>query len=355
MPKGISPAGAAGAGGGRKTTWTFSPSVRPGTVDTSRGTNWVQPFASPSTCNRYCSTRLPGLRTVRVARASPPGSTVSRSGSRVRSGSSAGLLRRCSTFADRRIDDRSPSAPTPGRRRSPARTGAESPTTVSSARAPGRAGARRAARPTAALVLSATPSAIAYFALDVPPAGRGGPRCASSTSTISSATRSNSAAPKPREVSAGVPIRTPEVYQAPFGSRGTALRLVTMPASSSADSAWRPVSPNDGHVDQHEVVVGAAGDQPGAALQQPVGQRDGVVGDRLRVGAERRLPRLGQRDRLGRHHVPERAAEHHRAAAVDRVGELRLAQHHAAARAAQRLVRRGGRDVGVRAPGRSRR
>ena len=36
----------------------------------------------------------------------------------------------------------------------------------------------------------------------------------------------------------------PEVYQAPFGSRGIALRLVTMPESSSADSAWRPVSPN---------------------------------------------------------------------------------------------------------------
>ena len=58
-----------------------------------------------------------------------------------------------------------------------------------------------------------------------------------STSTISSATRSNSAAPKPRVVSAGVPIRTPEVYHAPFGSDGTELRLVTTPESSSADSA----------------------------------------------------------------------------------------------------------------------
>ena len=44
-------------------------------------------------------------------------------------------------------------------------------------------------------------------------------------------------------VSAGVPSRTPEVYQAPFGSRGMLLRFVTTPASSSADSAWRPVSP----------------------------------------------------------------------------------------------------------------
>ena len=35
------------------------------------------------------------------------------------------------------------------------------------------------------------------------------------------------------------------MYQAPFGSAGTELRLVTTPASSSADSACRPVSPND--------------------------------------------------------------------------------------------------------------
>ncbi len=63
------------------------------------------------------------------------------------------------------------------------------------------------------------------------------------TPAISSATWSNSAAPKPREVSAGVPTRTPEVYQAPFGSAGTELRLVTMPDSSSADSACRPVRP----------------------------------------------------------------------------------------------------------------
>ena len=63
------------------------------------------------------------------------------------------------------------------------------------------------------------------------------------TSIISSATRSNSAGPKPRVVSAGVPIRTPLVYQAPLGSDGTELRLVTTPASSSADSACRPVRP----------------------------------------------------------------------------------------------------------------
>ena len=66
-----------------------------------------------------------------------------------------------------------------------------------------------------------------------------------STSTISSATLSNSSWPKPRVVSAGVPSRTPEVYHAPLGSLGTELRLVTTPASRSANSAWRPVRPKD--------------------------------------------------------------------------------------------------------------
>src|SRR5580704_3598016 len=66
---------------------------------------------------------------------------------------------------------------------------------------------------------------------------------ARSAVTITSATSSSSPVLKPSVVSAGVPSRTPEVYQAPFGSLGTELRLVTTPASSSACSAWRPVRP----------------------------------------------------------------------------------------------------------------
>ena len=45
------------------------------------------------------------------------------------------------------------------------------------------------------------------------------------------------AVPSPRVVSAGVPSRTPEVYQAPLGSAGIELRLVTIPESSRALSA----------------------------------------------------------------------------------------------------------------------
>lgn len=63
------------------------------------------------------------------------------------------------------------------------------------------------------------------------------------TRSMSAAISSISAVPRPRVVSAGVPMRMPEVYQAPFGSAGIALRLVTMPESSSACSAWRPVRP----------------------------------------------------------------------------------------------------------------
>ena len=79
-----------------------------------------------------------------------------------------------------------------------------------------------------------------YLAFEVPSAA-----VLDSTSTTNSATRSNSAGPKPRVVSAGVPNRMPLVYQAPLGSAGMELRLVTMPESSSAPSACRPVSPKD--------------------------------------------------------------------------------------------------------------
>ena len=49
----------------------------------------------------------------------------------------------------------------------------------------------------------------------------------------------------PSVVSAGVPSRRPLVYQGPFASNGSELRFSVMPTARSADSAWRPVSPND--------------------------------------------------------------------------------------------------------------
>ena len=81
---------------------------------------------------------------------------------------------------------------------------------------------------------------------------------------------------------------------------------------------------------------------------EALGQRLGVVGDVLGVVGERRLPGLREGDRLGGHHVRQRTAEHHRAAAVDRAGVLLGRQHQPAARTAQRLVRGGGGQVRVR-------
>ena len=153
-----------------------------------------------------------------------------------------------------------------------------------------------------------------------PPAGVVAPSTAAKISAISS----SSSGPNPSVVSAGVPIRIPEVYQAPLASLGMLFLLVTTPAFSRADSAWRPVSPKPGgHVRQHQVVAGAAGHQPDAAAQQPIGQRLGVVDDRGRIAGERGLAGLGERDRLGRHHVRQRAAEDHRPALVDERPRIR--------------------------------
>ena len=173
--------------------------------------------------------------------------------------------------------------------------------------------------------------------------------CSTSTSTISSATLSNSSWPKPRVVSAGVPRRMPEVYQAPFGSRrdrvavgdhaGVEQRRLGLPAGQAERR----------DVDQHQVVVGAAGHQPGAALEEPVGQRLGVVGDPLRVGAERSpaAPRRAPRP------WPPSCAQ---SGPPRTMGQPRstsganssVASTMPAARAAQRLVGRRGDHLGVR-------
>ncbi|CAB4721675.1 unannotated protein [freshwater metagenome] len=101
------------------------------------------------------------------------------------------------------------------------------------------------------------------------------------------------------------------------------------------------------HVEQHDVVVGAVGDELGAALHEAVGQRLRVVGDLLGVDLEARLARLGEGDGLGRHDVRQRTPQHHRAAPVDGGRVLLRGEHHAAARATQGLVGGRGDDVGV--------
>ena len=92
----------------------------------------------------------------------------------------------------------------------------------------------------------------------------------------------------------------------------------------------------------------------------PLTRRKPAAGERrrqpLRVGddlplvvGERRLQRFLEADRLGRDDVHQRAAldaREHRAVEILRV--LLAAQDHAAARPAQRLVRRRGDEIGVR-------
>ena len=66
--------------------------------------------------------------------------------------------------------------------------------------------------------------------------------------------------PKPRVVPAGVPSRMPEVTDGFSGSNGMPFLLQVMWARSSAASATLPVSRFGPQIDQHQMGVGAAGD-----------------------------------------------------------------------------------------------
>ena len=64
-------------------------------------------------------------------------------------------------------------------------------------------------------------------------------------------------------------------------SNGIRFLLTVIPARPSAASAILPVRPLRGHVDQDQVVVGPARDEPEPGAGQLLGQRLGV-GDDLR-------------------------------------------------------------------------
>ncbi len=111
------------------------------------------------------------------------------------------------------------------------------------------------------------------------------------------------------------------------------------------------------------MVVGAAGDQTEAFSLQTLGKNGSVLDDLLTVGLELGLERLAEADGLGSDDVLERAAlgagEHggvdllgevdglHLAGLDVLLGDLVLAQDHAAAGAAQGLVGGGGDNVGI--------
>ena len=72
----------------------------------------------------------------------------------------------------------------------------------------------------------------------------------------------------PRVVTAGVPMRMPLVTTALPVSNGMAFLLTVMPASSSACVGVLAGEALVAEVDQHQVVVGAAGDDAETALRQ---------------------------------------------------------------------------------------
>ncbi|ENN85865.1 hypothetical protein RHSP_17832 [Rhizobium freirei PRF 81] len=103
-------------------------------------------------------------------------------------------------------------------------------------------------------------------------------------------------------------------------------------------------------VDQHQVVVGAAGDDVDAAGNQRFGQSLGVLDDLSGVILELRLQRFAESHGLGGDDVHQRTTlETGEDRRVELLGQiLFIGEDHAAARAAQRLVRGGGGNVAMR-------
>jgi hypothetical protein len=126
--------------------------------------------------------------------------------------------------------------------------------------------------------------------------------------------------------------------------------LQVMWARPSAASAALPVRPSWAQIDQHQMVVRAAGDDAEAAVGERLGQRLGVVDHLLRIGLEPGLQRFAESHRLGGDDMHQRAAlQAGEDGRIDLLGDiLVVGQHDAAARAAQGLVRRRGDDMGVR-------
>ena len=109
-----------------------------------------------------------------------------------------------------------------------------------------------------------------------------------------SAMSRNSASPKPRVVPAGEPTRIPLVFTGGSGSNGTPFLLQVMPGVLEALVGVLAGEPERPKVDQREMRVGAAGDEVGAALLEPVGERLGVGDHRLGIGLELGLQRLAE-------------------------------------------------------------
>ena len=167
---------------------------------------------------------------------------------------------------------------------------------------------------------------------------------------ISAAIRAISPGPIPAVVSAAEPRRRPEVMNGERGSSGMVLRLQVIPARSSdlLGHLAGQLGVEGPQVDQHHVVVGAPR-TPAGTPRRPAPRPSALALATTRRGVrgELRPRRFGERHRLGRDDVLERAALQAREdRRVDLLGQVLPAQDGAAARTAQRLVGGEGDHVG---------
>ena len=152
----------------------------------------------------------------------------------------------------------------------------------------------------------------------------------------------------PRVVTAAVPNRRPLVYHGPLGSNGIGLRFSVIPHLRTASSAWRPVIPWVEATSRTSKWLSV----PPVSTFKPSRTNASARARALSTiwwayVCELGPKRLGEGDRLGRHHVGQRAPQHQRAASVDVLLELVGAEHQPSPRPAQGLVGRRGHDVGI--------
>ena len=154
----------------------------------------------------------------------------------------------------------------------------------------------------------------------------------------------------PRVVTAGVPMRTPLVTNGERVSNGTAF-LIHRDARF-IEGLLRDLAGQFrfAQIDEHQMIVGAVGSQAKpVSSSSRLRERLGVFDDLLLINFKFRAQGFFERHRFGGDHVHQRPALHARKNfAVDRLGMLGFAQHHAAARPAQGFMRGRGDKIGVR-------
>ena len=114
----------------------------------------------------------------------------------------------------------------------------------------------------------------------------------SRTVSMSSTIHSISFSTKPREVTAGVPMRRPEVENGVRESNGTMFLFTVMSALPSSFSATLPVRKFSAQIDEHQMVVSTARDDLVAAPDEGVTHCGGIGEHLLLIVHELRLLRL---------------------------------------------------------------